>query len=34
VVANSSFQKLVNGSPVVHSNVTIPATSSDTEGAP
>jgi membrane fusion protein, multidrug efflux system len=35
VVANSSFQKLVNGSPVTQSSVTIPATSSDTtEGAP
>jgi membrane fusion protein, multidrug efflux system len=34
-VANSSFQKLVNGSPVTLSSVTIPATSSDTtEGAP
>ena len=35
VVADSSFQKLVNGSPVIRSNVTIPATSSDSaEGAP
>lgn len=35
VVANSSFQKLTNGSPVVLSKVKIPATSSDTtEGAP
>jgi multidrug efflux system membrane fusion protein len=35
VVANSSFQKLVNNSPVVRSNVIIPATSPDaTEGAP
>ncbi len=35
VVANSSFQKLVNGSNVSISKVTIPATSSDTtEGAP
>jgi membrane fusion protein, multidrug efflux system len=35
VVANSSFQKLVNGSQVTQSTVTIPATSSDTtEGAP
>ena len=35
VVADSSFQKLVDGSPVVRSSVTIPATSSDTsEGAP
>jgi membrane fusion protein, multidrug efflux system len=35
IVANSSFQKLVNGSPVVQSSVVIPATSSDTtEGAP
>jgi len=35
IVANSSFQKLVNGSPVVRSTVTIPAASSDTtEAAP
>jgi multidrug efflux system membrane fusion protein len=35
VVANSSFQKLLSGSPVVQSKVTIPAASSDTtEGAP
>jgi len=35
VVANSSFQKLVSGSPVTRSSVTIPATSSDTtEAAP
>jgi membrane fusion protein, multidrug efflux system len=35
VVANSSFQKLVNGSQVTQSSVVIPATSSDsTEGAP
>ncbi len=35
VVANSSFQKLVNGSSIVLSKVTIPATSSDTtEAAP
>ncbi|MFZ1939011.1 MAG: efflux RND transporter periplasmic adaptor subunit [Terracidiphilus sp.] len=35
VVANSSFQKLVNGSPVTQSSVVIPATSEDTtEGAP
>jgi multidrug efflux system membrane fusion protein len=35
VVANSSFQKLINGSPVFLSKVTIPATSSDTtEAAP
>jgi multidrug efflux system membrane fusion protein len=35
VVANSSFQKLTNGSPIVLSKVTIPATSSDTtEDAP
>ncbi len=35
VVANSSFQKLVDGSSVSRSKVTIPATSSDTtEGAP
>jgi multidrug efflux system membrane fusion protein len=34
VVANSSFQKLTNGSPTVLSKVKIPATSSDTEGAP
>jgi membrane fusion protein, multidrug efflux system len=35
VVANSSFQKLVDGSQVTKSPVTIPATSSDTtEGAP
>ncbi len=35
VVANSSFQKLVDGSPVSRSKVTIPATSSDTtEAAP
>jgi multidrug efflux system membrane fusion protein len=35
VVANSSFQKLINGSPVFLSKVTIPSTSSDTtEAAP
>jgi multidrug efflux system membrane fusion protein len=35
VVANSSFQKLTNGSPIVLSKVTIPATSTDTtEAAP
>jgi len=35
VVANSSFQKLMNGSTIVVSKVTIPATSSDTtEAAP
>jgi multidrug efflux system membrane fusion protein len=35
VVANSSFQKLIDGSPVSLSKVTIPATSSDTtEAAP
>ncbi len=35
VVANSSFQKLVDGSPVVESKVTIPATSAETtEAAP
>ena len=35
VVANSSFQKLVDGAPVFLSKVTIPATSSDTtEAAP
>jgi multidrug efflux system membrane fusion protein len=35
VVANSSFQKLIDGSPVFLSKVTIPATSSDTtEAAP
>jgi multidrug efflux system membrane fusion protein len=35
VVANSSFQKLVDGAPVFFSKVTIPATSSDTtEAAP
>jgi membrane fusion protein, multidrug efflux system len=35
VVANSSFQKLVNGSPVTQSSVVIPATSEETsEGAP
>jgi membrane fusion protein, multidrug efflux system len=35
VVANSSFQKLTNGSPTSLSKVTIPATSTDTtEGAP
>jgi membrane fusion protein, multidrug efflux system len=35
IVANSSFQKLVNGSPVMQSQVTIPATSPETsEGAP
>jgi membrane fusion protein, multidrug efflux system len=35
IVANSSFQKLVNGSQVTQSPVVIPATSSDTiEGAP
>ncbi|MGC9224170.1 MAG: efflux RND transporter periplasmic adaptor subunit [Terracidiphilus sp.] len=35
VVADSSFQKLIDGSPVVQSPVTIPATSADTtEAAP
>jgi multidrug efflux system membrane fusion protein len=34
VVADSSFQKLVNGSTISISKVTIPAASSDTEGAP
>ena len=35
LVANSSFQKLVNGSSIVLSKVTIPATSSETtEAAP
>jgi multidrug efflux system membrane fusion protein len=35
VVANSSFQKLTNGSPIVLSKVTIPSTSTDTtEAAP
>ncbi|HEY1731372.1 MAG TPA: efflux RND transporter periplasmic adaptor subunit, partial [Terriglobales bacterium] len=35
VVANSSFQKLTNGSPVFESKVTIPNTSSETtEAAP
>jgi membrane fusion protein, multidrug efflux system len=35
VVANSSFQKLVSGSPIFQSKVTIPATSSETtEAAP
>ncbi len=34
VVANSSFQKLTSGSPVFESKVTIPNTSSETEGAP
>jgi multidrug efflux system membrane fusion protein len=34
VVANSSFQKLVDGSPVFLSKVTIPTTSDTTEGAP
>jgi len=35
VVANSSFQKLTNGSPIVLSKVTIPSTTSDTtEAAP
>jgi multidrug efflux system membrane fusion protein len=34
VVANSSFQKLINGSPVFQSKVTIPNTSSESEGAP
>lgn len=35
VVANSSFQKLIDGSPVTQSQVTIPATSTDTtEAAP
>jgi membrane fusion protein, multidrug efflux system len=33
-VANSSFQKLLNGSPVFQSKVTIPNTSSESEGAP
>jgi hypothetical protein len=34
VVANSSFQKLTNGSTITISKVAIPATTSDTEGAP
>jgi multidrug efflux system membrane fusion protein len=35
MVANSSFQKLVNGSPVTQSSVVIPASSEETsEGAP
>jgi multidrug efflux system membrane fusion protein len=34
VVANSSFQKLINGSQVFLSKVAIPATSDTTEGAP
>jgi multidrug efflux system membrane fusion protein len=34
VVANSSFQKLVDGAPVYLSKVTIPTTSDTTEGAP
>ncbi len=34
VVANSSFQKLVDGSPIVLSKVTIPNTTDTTEGAP
>ena len=35
VVANSSFQKLIDGSPVTHSTVIIPSTSTDTtEAAP
>ncbi len=34
VVANSSFQKLTNGSPIVLSKVTIPSTSSESEAAP
>jgi multidrug efflux system membrane fusion protein len=34
VVANSSFQKLMNGSTITISKVKIPATTSDTEGAP
>jgi len=34
VVANSSFQKLVNGSEIVLSKVTIPTASTETEGAP
>lgn len=34
VVANSSFQKLINGSQVFLSKVAIPATSETTEGAP
>jgi multidrug efflux system membrane fusion protein len=35
MVANSSFQKLVDGSPVIQSQVKIPATSTDTtEEAP
>ncbi len=33
-VANSSFQKLVDGSPIVLSKVTIPTTSETTEDAP
>jgi len=35
IVANSSFQKLIDGSPVTQSTVTIPSTSTDTtEAAP
>jgi multidrug efflux system membrane fusion protein len=34
VVANSSFQKLLNGSQVSLSTVNIPATTDETEGAP
>ena len=35
VVANSSFQKLIDGSPVTLSTVTIPSTTTDTtEDAP
>ena len=35
VVANSSFQKLIDGSPVTQSTVVIPSTDDDTtEGAP
>jgi membrane fusion protein, multidrug efflux system len=34
IVANSSFQKLVNGSQVTLSSVTIPATTDTSEGAP
>jgi membrane fusion protein, multidrug efflux system len=34
VVANSSFQKLINGSPVTQSTVAIPSTDDTTEAAP
>jgi multidrug efflux system membrane fusion protein len=34
VVANSTFEKLQNGSPITVSKIKLPATSSDTTGGP